>query len=138
MVGSVLLPGLGGAPNIPLLIEQPELLDNPLFTKPAQRMAEPEKFDALIAPWLKEHDKWEITKRAQELKLAFTPVLTPGELVDDEQLKAKGFFAETQHPVMGRVTYPGAPFRLSETPASYWESPIVRRRQRGNLRWIGV
>ena len=86
-----LTPGLGGAPNIPLLIEQPELLDNPLFTKPAQRMAEPEKFDALVTPWLKEHDKWEITKRAQELKLAFTPVLNPGELIDDEQLKARGF-----------------------------------------------
>ena len=41
-----LTPGLGGAPNIPLLIEQPELLEDPFFTKPAARMAEPEKFDA--------------------------------------------------------------------------------------------
>ncbi len=120
-----LTPGLGGAPNIPLLIEQPELLDNPLFTKPAQRMAEPEKFDALVTPWLKEHDKWEITKRAQELKLAFTPVLNPGELTDDEQLKARGFFAETEHAVMGRVTYPGAPFKMSETPARTGKAPLL-------------
>src|SRR5271157_3800345 len=120
-----LTPGLGGAPNIPLLIEQPELLEDPLFTKPAQRMAEPEKFDELLTPWLKEHDKWEITKRAQELKLAFTPVLSPGELMEDEQLKAKKFFVETEHPTMGKVTYPGAPFRLSETPARIGKAPLL-------------
>ena len=120
-----LTPGLGGAPNIPLLIEQPELLEDPLFTKPAQRMAETEKFDALLTPWLKEHTKWEITKQAQELKLAFTPVLTPGELEDDEQLKAKGFFMKTQHPVMGEVTYPGDPMKLSETPARIGKAPLL-------------
>ena len=79
----------------------------------------------LLAPWLKEHNKWEITKQAQELKLAFTPVLTPGELMDDEQLKAKEFFVETQHPVMGKVTYPGAPFRMSETPARVGKAPLL-------------
>ena len=120
-----LTPGLGGAPNIPLLIERPDLLEDPLFTRPAQRMAEPEKFDALLAPWLMEHTKWEITKQAQELKLAFTPVLIPGELIDDEHLKAKGFFVKTQHPVMGEVTYPGAPFRLSETPARVGKAPLL-------------
>jgi crotonobetainyl-CoA:carnitine CoA-transferase CaiB-like acyl-CoA transferase len=120
-----LTPGLGGAPNIPLLIEQPELLENPLFTKPAQRMAEPEKFDELLTPWLKEHGKWEITKQAQELKLAFTPVLSPGELMDDEQLKAKRFFVEAEHPTMGKVTYPGAPFRLSNTPARVGKAPLL-------------
>ncbi len=120
-----LTPGLGGAPNIPLLIEQPELLEDPFFTKPAQRMAEPEKFDALLTPWLKEHTKWDITKQAQELKLAFTPVLTPGELEEDEQLKAKGFFVKTQHPVMGEVTYPGDPFKMSETPARVGKAPLL-------------
>ena len=120
-----LTPGLGGAPNIPLLIERPDLLEDPLFTRPAQRMAEPEKFDDLLAPWLKERTKWEITKQAQELKLAFTPVLTPGELLEDEQLKAKDFFVKTQHPAMGEVTYPGAPFKLSETPARVGKAPLL-------------
>ena len=120
-----LTPGLGGAPNIPLLIERADLLEDPLFTRPAARMAEPEKFDAILAPWLNEHTKWEITKQAQELKLAFTPVLTPGELIDDEQLKAKNFFVNTQHPVMGEVTYPGAPFKLSETPARVGKAPLL-------------
>jgi crotonobetainyl-CoA:carnitine CoA-transferase CaiB-like acyl-CoA transferase len=52
-------------------------------------------------------------------------VLTPGELLDDEQLKAKNFFVKTQHPVMGEVTYPGAPIKLSETPARVGKAPLL-------------
>ena len=120
-----LTPGIGGAPHISFLIGKPELQDDPLFAKPAARMAEPEKFDAFIMPWLKEHDKWEITKEAQELRLAFTPVLSPGELFEDEQLEAREFFAEADHPVMGKVTYPGAPAKLSETSWRMGRAPLL-------------
>ena len=120
-----LTPGIGGAPNIALLIGRPELQDDPLFAKPRARMAEPEKFDALVLPWLKEHDKWEITKEAQELRLAFTPVLNPGELLEDEQLKAREFFVEANHPAIGEVTYSGAPAKLSETPWRAGRAPLL-------------
>jgi crotonobetainyl-CoA:carnitine CoA-transferase CaiB-like acyl-CoA transferase len=118
-------PGLGGAPNIALLIEKPELQDDRLFTRPGARMAEPEKFDEMVIPWTKERDKWEITKEAQQLKLAFAPILSPGELIEDEQLKAREFFAEVSHPAMGEVTYPGAPAKLSETPWQAGRPPLL-------------
>jgi crotonobetainyl-CoA:carnitine CoA-transferase CaiB-like acyl-CoA transferase len=120
-----LTPGIGGAPNIPFLIGKPELQDDPLFAKPSARMAEPEKFDALILPWLQERGKWEVTKEAQELRLAFTPVLSPGELLEDEQLKAREFFVEADHPVMGKVKYPGAPAKLSETSWQKGRAPLL-------------
>ena len=120
-----LTPGIGGAPNIASLIGRPELKDDPLFAKPGARMAAPEKFDALILPWLKEHGKWEVTKKAQEVRLAFTPVLSPGELLEDEQLKARKFFAEANHPVMGEVKYPGAPAKLSETSWRAGRAPLL-------------
>lgn len=120
-----LTPGIGGAPDIPLLIERPDLLEDPLFTEPRTRMAEPEKFDNLIIPWLKEHKKWEITREAQKLRLAFTPVLSPGELTEDEQIQARKFMAQTEHPVMGEVTYPGAPAKLSESPWQAGRAPLL-------------
>jgi crotonobetainyl-CoA:carnitine CoA-transferase CaiB-like acyl-CoA transferase len=88
-------------------------------------MAESEKFDALILPWLKERGKWEITKEAQKHRLGFTPVLSPGELLKDEQLDAREFFSEIDHPAMGKVTYPGAPVRLSETPWRVGRAPLL-------------
>ncbi len=120
-----LTPGIGGAPNIAFLIGQPELEETPLLAEPRTRMAEPEKFDALIRPWLNEHDKWQITKEAQELRLAFTPVLSPGELFEDVQTKARGYFAETEHPAMGKVVYPGAPAKLSESPWKSGRAPLL-------------
>jgi crotonobetainyl-CoA:carnitine CoA-transferase CaiB-like acyl-CoA transferase len=120
-----LTPGIGGAPNIPLLIERPDLIEDPLFTEPRARMAEPEKFDNLIIPWLKEHGKWEIAKEAQKLRLAFTPVLSPGELTADEQIQAREFFARSPHPAMGEVTYPGAPAKLGESPWKAGRAPTL-------------
>lgn len=120
-----LTPGIGGAPNIAFLIGQPELQDDPLLADTRTRMANPERLDALIIPWLRERGKWEVTKEAQELRLAFTPVLSPEELMDDEQIKAREFFAKVTHPVMGEVTYPGAPAKLSGSPWRAGRAPLL-------------
>ncbi len=120
-----LTPGIGGAPNIPLLIGRPELQTDPLFTEPRTRMANPEKFNALIVPWLMEHDKWQIAAEAQQLRLAFTPVLSCGELLEDRQLAARGFFNQTHHPIMGEVIYPGPPAQLSETSPRTGRAPLL-------------
>ncbi len=120
-----LTPGIGGAPNIPLLIGQPELQDHPMFTKTRTRMAEPEKFDALLIPWLMNQDKWNITAEAQELRLAFTPVLSAGELFEDPQLKDRQFFDTTRHPELGDTTYPGSPAKLSRTPCKSGRAPLL-------------
>jgi crotonobetainyl-CoA:carnitine CoA-transferase CaiB-like acyl-CoA transferase len=120
-----LTPGIGGAPNIAFLIGKPELQDDPLLSEPRTRMSNPERFDALITPWLKDRGKWEVTKKAQELRLAFTPVLSPEELLEDEQIQAREFFNEVDHPVMGKVTYPGAPAKLNGSPWQTGRAPLL-------------
>jgi crotonobetainyl-CoA:carnitine CoA-transferase CaiB-like acyl-CoA transferase len=120
-----LTPGLGGAPTIADLIEKSNLKNNPLFSKPAARMVEPQKFDAMIRPWMEHHDKWDIAKKAQKMRLAFTPVLTGREVLEDAQLKAREYFSSCDHPVMGQVTYPGAPAKLSQTPWRKGRAPLL-------------
>jgi len=46
-------------------------------------------------------------------------------LADDEQLKARGFFVQAEHPAMGKVTYPGASFKMSETPSRIGKAPLL-------------
>jgi len=133
-----LTPGIGGAPNVAFLIGQPELENAPILADPRFRMAEPAKFDALISPWLRERDKWDITKQAQELRLAFTPVLSPKELTEDEQLKARRFFATAEHPEMGTVTYPGAPAILNGTPSKIGRAPVLGEHSREVYARLGV
>ncbi|MBN2074316.1 MAG: CoA transferase [Dehalococcoidales bacterium] len=120
-----LTPGVGGAPNIAFLIEKPDLQDDPLLADTRTRMANPEKLDELMTPWLKDRGKWEVTKAAQELRLAFTPVLNPEEVMSDEQIKAREYFAEADHPVMGKVKYPGAPAKLNGSPWQAGRAPLL-------------
>jgi len=118
-------PGIGGTPNIPLLIGRPELEDDPLFTESQKRMADPDGFDALMTPWLMTRDKWEAANEAQELRLAFTPVLSFGELFEDPQLKAREFFEGTTHPRLGETVIPGSPAKFSKTPWHSGRAPLL-------------
>jgi len=38
------------------------------------------------------------------------------ELVNCPQLAALSFFVEAEHPVVGKLKYPGAPYRVREAP----------------------
>jgi CoA:oxalate CoA-transferase len=132
-----LTPGIGGAPNIPFLINKPELQNSELFTDPRTRMADPEGFDALIIPWLMSRNKWDITAEAQELRLAVTPVLSAGELFEDPQLKAREFFDTIRHPRLGKITSPGSPAKLRGTPWLPGRAPLLGEHNREVYRRLG-
>jgi crotonobetainyl-CoA:carnitine CoA-transferase CaiB-like acyl-CoA transferase len=40
------------------------------------------------------------------------------DVVEDEHLKVRQYFVEMEHPLAGKLKYPGAPGKFSETP---WE-----------------
>ena len=83
-----------------------EVLANP------QKQAEfTEKF---MEPWLLEHTKGEIVEAAQAAGMMSTPLHTPGEVLSDLHYQERGFWVEIDHPTTGKLTYPGAPFRLAE------------------------
>jgi crotonobetainyl-CoA:carnitine CoA-transferase CaiB-like acyl-CoA transferase len=125
-----LTPGIGGAPNIPFLIERPDLQNDPLFTETRTRMAETQKFDDLINPWLMSHNKWDIATEGQALRLAFTPVLSPGELLADEQLIAREFFHKIEHPLLGEIMCPGSPAKFSDVSWQESRAPLLGEHNR--------
>ena len=50
-------------------------------------------------------------------RLPLAPVNTTADLAASPQLQARGFFVDVPHPDLdATVTYPGAPYALSETP----------------------
>ena len=116
-----------GDPNFFILIERPDLMEDPRFQPPSggaagdlqafrQRQA---LLQELMVEWAKEHTKEEIFRRAQELRIPASPVNRISDLFTSEQLHSRGWFIELAHPAAGRLRYPGPPFKLSETPHSY-------------------
>ncbi len=72
---------------------------------------------AEISEYIAAHDAEDVYHAAQAAGAAWSVIRDPDEPVDDEHWNARGFFVEVPHPEHGRaVTYPGAPYVLSETP----------------------
>ncbi len=132
----VVVPGAGGFPqrgltqegavsSMALLMEDPELDQNPLFQSGQERMIRWKEVDELIQPFLNTKDSKEIVEVAQALRMPFAPVPTVKDLLEDEHLQARAFFEQIDHPDAGELTYSGAPFRMSETPPSISRAPTL-------------
>jgi CoA:oxalate CoA-transferase len=92
----------------------PELKDDPRFQNIYSAEAGME-FDAIWYSWLADHNKEELFEIFLKSKIASAPVNSPEDLLKYTQLKAREYFVEVDHPETGKVTYPGAPFKMSET-----------------------
>ena len=109
-----------------VLMEEPELNDPVLMETPT---ANADRIDELMARWLMKHDKFEVVRLAQAMRVPFTEVLSAAEIVVDEHLKDRGFFVEVDHPVAGKVKQPGAPGMLTGTPWQTRRAPLLNEHQ---------
>ena len=89
-----------------------------LFQDYASRCHNWSILEPLLSKWTENRTKDEIYRAMQSEGVAFSPVNSTGDLLESEQLKARGFFVDIDHPIAGGFRYPGAPFRFSETPWS--------------------
>ncbi|TAK69848.1 MAG: CoA transferase [Dehalococcoidia bacterium] len=130
----VVVPGAGGFPSplaadsvspMALLMEDPELDKNPLLTQAPERMVRWREFDELVAPYLSTHTAVEIVSLAQALRMPFAYVPTAADLLSDEHLAEREFFKQVEHPAAGKVTLPGSPFKMSETPLDATAAPLL-------------
>jgi crotonobetainyl-CoA:carnitine CoA-transferase CaiB-like acyl-CoA transferase len=105
-------------PRICQMIDRPDLVDDPGFCTPeGQREPENlERFSVTWYPWIVERTKKEIIEVGQAAGVLCGPINTTGDLVNDPHWQARGFWEEIDHPVTGKLTYPGAPFKMAESP----------------------
>ncbi len=70
----------------------------------------------LIEEWMLRHNKDEIYHRGQSFGCPVAPINSAADVYDSPQVKHREFFTEIEHPEAGKLSYPTAPYRLSETP----------------------
>ena len=105
-------------PEVARIMEREELAD-PRFASRRGRQENADEVDALMLPWLIEHDKVDIFKAGQESGLGFSFVATMQDILEMEQLVARDYFVSLDHPVAGELNYPGAPIAC-EPGADAW------------------
>jgi crotonobetainyl-CoA:carnitine CoA-transferase CaiB-like acyl-CoA transferase len=87
-------------------VQDPVLSADASLVDEAERDAKKDLIVERLGMWSKGFSKIEIVTEAQKRHVPAAPVSTPLDLVDDPQLKARGFLSETNHPDFGRILFP--------------------------------
>lgn len=69
-----------------------------------------EEWNAHFLVWCLERTKKEIWEEARRAKVLCGPLFTMEDLFHDDHFSDREFWTETNHPVMGKVKFPGRPF----------------------------
>jgi crotonobetainyl-CoA:carnitine CoA-transferase CaiB-like acyl-CoA transferase len=97
---------------------KPEMAADQRVTDPALRSQKINELYELLAEIISERTTAEWVELLRAADLPITPVLAPEDLLDDEHLKAIGFFQRAVHPSEGEVRTIGIPVRFSRTPGA--------------------
>ncbi len=126
-------------PEVARIMEREELAD-PRFASRRGRQDNADEVDALMLPWLIDHDKVDIFKAGQESGLGFSFVATMQDILEMEQLLARDYFVMLDHPAAGELAYPGAPIAC-EPDADAWSfrrAPLFAEHSTSVLSdWLG-
>jgi crotonobetainyl-CoA:carnitine CoA-transferase CaiB-like acyl-CoA transferase len=94
-----------------------DVLDDPALDEPKNRQAAAERVFDVLDEWAARYTVAELVEGAQLRRIPYAAVRAPEALLDDPHLAERGFFVPIEHPDLGvTVPYPGAPFRLVDTP----------------------
>jgi crotonobetainyl-CoA:carnitine CoA-transferase CaiB-like acyl-CoA transferase len=97
----------------------PEWMGDPRFAnRIVMAMEHADEVDALVMAWLLDHGKDEIFQMCRERQITFAPVRDMAEVANDPHFETRAYFVEMDRRHTGTLKYPGAPYRLSQTP---WE-----------------
>lgn len=106
-------------------MEMPELIDDPRFRTNADRALNADELDAILISWLGEHSEDELQQEGQKRRLPFAIPASTKRLLESQHLREREFFIDVDHPVVGRVTYPGAQFKLDNLPYNLKPAPLL-------------
>jgi crotonobetainyl-CoA:carnitine CoA-transferase CaiB-like acyl-CoA transferase len=111
-----------------LMIDRPDLIEDPYFTAAenftGNAVAKAE-FDAILLEWLFARTKQEVMEKAQSVGYFCGALNTVQDVFNDPHLAAREFFTEVDHPYTGPLLYPGAQFKMAETPWQAGRAPLL-------------
>ncbi len=100
------------------LLQAPELLQ-PQFATPELRRQNASELDEVTRAVFERQDSLDLFRSAHERRgFIYGVVNSPQDIVESPQYQARGYFVDIEHPVMGTVKSPGAPFIMDGTPWS--------------------
>ncbi|MHC4479788.1 MAG: CaiB/BaiF CoA transferase family protein [Planctomycetota bacterium] len=107
-----------------------DLIDDPRFRDNYTRLKHNDELMAIVHAWAAGQKAKEVYREAGAARVPIGFVHTLGDLLESEQLQARDYFQEVEHPVAGRRTYPGPPFCMSEVEWRAGRAPLLGEHNR--------
>ncbi len=111
-------PGLGSGLDWDSFVEflgLPEL-DDDRFRTPSARLVNAEELGRILDEYFIRQNKYDMFYGSHARRFIFGVIQSPEEALSDPQFAHRNFFVEQEHPVMGGLKFPGAPFIMEATP----------------------
>jgi len=121
------------------LIGREDLVDDPRYATPADRVAHEPEVDAIIADWTRRHSKHEAMALVGGVGVPAGAVLDTQELRDDPSFEQRGIMQVVQHPTHGPFKVPAWPVRIDGSPPDVRPSPTLGQHTTEILRsWLDM
>lgn len=106
----------------------PQYAQEDRFMDPAQRGENIGAMYEVLASIVAKRSTAEWVELLRSADIPAAPVATLEDLLEDEHLKATGFFEVHEHPTEGPIKMPGVPTRFSRTPGGIrWPAPNMNQ-----------
>ena len=99
-----------------VFLGHPEGAEDPRFRTIRDRRVRQAEMEAHLLPYLETFTMQELFDGLQPRRILVGMALDMPHLVDNAHLHARNFFVQAEHPVAGPLLFPGAPFKMSDTP----------------------
>jgi len=122
-----------------LLADDEDLANDPVLANQFERRARADELEPRLIAGYRKYGKSELFHRGQELGCPIGMTSDARDLAEDPHLNEVGFFAEFEHPVIGKYKDIAAPVYLSETPGVMRSSaPLVGQHTAEILHSVGL
>lgn len=111
-------PGLGASLDWQIMVdflEAPQLADA-RFDNASARLENAEALGEILDEIFATKQKQEIFYSAHEKRFIYGLIDSPAETVDNPQILARGYYVPVEHPELGEIKFPGAPFLMNGSP----------------------
>jgi len=103
-----------------------DVAGNARFATNAARLQEREALDKIISAWTQTRDAFAVRDQLQNAGIPCGVAQTGEDLVNDPQLKERGFIVEVDNPRLGKVVLPNFPLHFTNAKLTRrWEFPVL-------------
>jgi len=106
-------------------IGRDDLIDDPRYADPRQRNQQRDAIFEMIAGWTRQRDKFAVMHTFATAGVPCSAVFDTNDVVNDPHLKQRGMIVDVELADGDRLSMPGCPLQLSDSPADVRAAPLL-------------